>query len=270
LPPALDIAAQELEANGNNDEQVIVAFTDGGPNYGNKSSDGDDYEAGSYSAPRNDDYTLDPNTPGYTEGGGGQDADGRPGGISDGELKETAAVAQKIRDDGVRIVTVNIDVAGEPTDPVLDLPAYLRNEIASSQAYAKNVLLDDLAAVANDLVATTTMEDLFFEGSLREALGALSDGHGIPLDADPTTSINEFQGSVPNLDEDAEEEFPDDGATNPDRDCFAGEGETHCIGFEWWLPVDHANQIQGDSVSFDIGFYTEQCRHNDGAGQPAE
>mgnify|MGYP006284407053 CR=1 FL=1 len=274
LPQALDIADQHLRDSSFGQagaQNVIVAFTDGGPNY----------ENGTYETTVN---STTYSSSGYTGGGGGQDAQGRPGGISDSELIETAEVARDVRGNGTRIVTVNIDV-DEDTDPVVDLPAYLRNEIASSQAYAKHVQTDDLAAVANDLVATTMMEDLFFEGSLREALDALSDGHGIPLDADPTTSINEFQGSVPNIDPedgldeaqpspdedgDPEEEFPDVGATNPDRDCFAGSGTTHCIGFEWWLPVDHANQIQGDSVSFDIGFYTEQCRHNDGSGQPAE
>ncbi|WP_435364376.1 SipW-dependent-type signal peptide-containing protein [Haloarchaeobius sp. DYHT-AS-18] len=54
---------------------------------------------------------------------------------------------------------------------------------------------------------------------------------------------------------------------DPGRECFPNS-TTAYVGFEWWLPVDHANEIQGDSVSFDIGFYTEQCRHNDGSGQP--
>jgi len=259
LPPALDIADQELDANGRDDaEQVIVVFTDGGPNYENKL-----YEAGGYDAPRS-------SFPSYSEGGGGEDADGRPGGISDGELQETAHVAQKIRDSGTRIVTVDIDVAGEETDPVLDLPAYLQNEIASSQAYAKNVKLDDLAAVANDLAAVTMHEDLFFEGSLREAVNALSDGHGIPLDGDPVTSFNEFSGTVRDLDDDGTDEVTGGGPTDARRECFAGAGTTHCIGFEWWLPIDHANQIQTDKASFDVGFYTEQCRHNDGSGQAPE
>jgi predicted ribosomally synthesized peptide with SipW-like signal peptide len=49
----------------------------------------------------------------------------------------------------------------------------------------------------------------------------------------------------------------------PSRQCFPNS-TTAYVGFEWWLPVDHANEVQTDSVSFDIGFYTEQCRHNDG------
>ena len=43
--------------------------------------------------------------------------------------------------------------------------------------------------------------------------------------------------------------------------CFAA-GETHGVVLAWWLPVDHANEIQSDSVTFDIGLRTEQCRHN--------
>jgi hypothetical protein len=55
----------------------------------------------------------------------------------------------------------------------------------------------------------------------------------------------------------------------PGRQCFPNS-TTAYVGFEWWLPVDHANEIQSDSVSFDLGFYAEQCRHNDGSGQPPE
>jgi hypothetical protein len=53
------------------------------------------------------------------------------------------------------------------------------------------------------------------------------------------------------------------------RDCFPNS-TTRYLGFAWWLPVDHANEIQTDRITFDVGFYTEQCRHNDGSGQPPE
>jgi hypothetical protein len=53
------------------------------------------------------------------------------------------------------------------------------------------------------------------------------------------------------------------GATN----CFWADTR-HSIAVAWWLPVDHANEIQTDSARFDLGFYAEQERHNDGAGQP--
>jgi predicted ribosomally synthesized peptide with SipW-like signal peptide len=47
--------------------------------------------------------------------------------------------------------------------------------------------------------------------------------------------------------------------------CFRGETD-FSAAFAWWVPVDHGNEIQSDSVEFDLGFYTEQCRHNDGSG----
>ena len=81
-------------------------------------------------------------------------------------------------------------------------------------------------------------DSLIASGTLREILGALNSGVGIPLDADPVTA---------------------------ERECYPNS-TTYNFGFAWWLPVDHANEIQSDSVTFDLGFYTEQCRHNDGSG----
>jgi predicted ribosomally synthesized peptide with SipW-like signal peptide len=57
----------------------------------------------------------------------------------------------------------------------------------------------------------------------------------------------------------------DDGPESGNRDCLPGETGV-CVGFEWWVPTSVGNEIQGDEVSFDLGFYTEQCRNNDGSG----
>jgi len=97
----------------------------------------------------------------------------------------------------------------------------------------------------------TEGEEVFFEGTLREALIAL----------DPDAEANRNQGVPLGGDISAET-----GGGTGDRNCFSGSGTVHSVGFAWWLPVDHANQIQSDSATFDIGFYTEQCRHNDGTG----
>ena len=93
-------------------------------------------------------------------------------------------------------------------------------------------------------------ETVFFEGSLREAL----------IELDPDTAADRNQGIPLAGDISAEA----GGGTG--RNCFSGGGLVHSVGFAWWLPTNHANEIQGDSVSFDLGFYTEQCRHNDGEG----
>jgi len=55
------------------------------------------------------------------------------------------------------------------------------------------------------------------------------------------------------------------GSTSEDRDCLPGETGV-CVGFEWWVPTSVGNVIQGDEVRFDLGFYAEQCRNNDGSG----
>jgi predicted ribosomally synthesized peptide with SipW-like signal peptide len=111
----------------------------------------------------------------------------------------------------------------------------------------------DLTAVIANISQLILGEKVIFRGSLREALGELSSGQGIPLDGNRATAFDEFN----------------DPATAEGRDCFV-DSVTHYIGFAWYLPVDHANEIQTDSVGFDLGFYTEQCRHNDGAGMPPE
>ena len=88
--------------------------------------------------------------------------------------------------------------------------------------------------------------------TLREFLNAASSGQGLELAGDTPAE----QG----------------GGTG--RNCFAGspdEGsEVHQVSLVWWLPINHGNQVQSDSVTFDLGFYTEQCRHNDGAGMAPE
>jgi predicted ribosomally synthesized peptide with SipW-like signal peptide len=80
-------------------------------------------------------------------------------------------------------------------------------------------------------------------GSLRDVLAELSSGTGLGL-----------AGDIP-----AEE------GGGKGRNCFSA-GTTHSVAFAWWVPIDHGNEIQTDSTRFDLGFYTEQCRHNDGSG----
>jgi hypothetical protein len=99
-------------------------------------------------------------------------------------------------------------------------------------------------------VQAVSGEEVFFRGTLREAMQALSNGDGIPLDGNTQTAFDET----------------DDPEDSSARDCFMA-GMSNYIGFAWYVPTSVGNQIQSDSVSFDLGFYTEQCRHNDGSGQ---
>ena len=90
----------------------------------------------------------------------------------------------------------------------------------------------------------------------------------------PTNQPSGTVAAISNVELCWDSDIPDDdngggGQQQDGRECFPNS-TTAYIGFEWWLPVDHANEIQSDSVSFDLGFYAEQCRHNDGSGQPPE
>ncbi|WP_435318958.1 vWA domain-containing protein [Haloarchaeobius sp. TZWSO28] len=123
-------------------------------------------------------------------------------------------------------------------------------------------------AIAN-LGQAVIGDECFFRGTLREFKDALTTAQGngnvpgIPLDGNRATNFNEVPG-----DDSGDEDAPS-GPDSDARECFT-ESSTHNIGIAWYLPVDHANEIQSDSVEFDIGFYTEQCRHNSGAGQTPE
>jgi len=100
----------------------------------------------------------------------------------------------------------------------------------------------DAEVDAGEAVLLGGNDDLTANPTLRQFLALLSTGDGIPLDGD---------GNVE--------------AGTAGRACFENS-TTYYVGVRWDLPIDHANQIQSDSVSFGVGFYAEQCRHNDGRG----
>ena len=255
LPAAIDIADQVVRDPGSGAragaQKTVVVFTDGGPNYENTN-----YSVGGFEAPRGADdpgFSDDDATDSYDSG----TADGD---VDVDEMGETALVAETVRDGTTQIATIFIgadDETGAMTTGAIneygDLPSYLAAEVASP-ASSFTVDFGDLADLAAQLEdAITVGEEVFFLGTLAEAMGSLESGSGIPLDGDLSTAFDEL-------------EDPDD---DDNRECFEGE-TTNYIGFEWWLPLNHANQIQTDSVAFDLGFYTEQCRHNDGAGMTPE
>jgi hypothetical protein len=103
-----------------------------------------------------------------------------------------------------------------------------------------------------DSIVPRLGEKVVVQGSLAEVMTTLGEQAGVPLDGDLSTPFDELEGE----------------ATADGRECF-DPSTTFCVGFEWWLPIDVGNEVQSDSVSFDVGFYTEQCRHNDGAGMQA-
>ena len=113
--------------------------------------------------------------------------------------------------------------------------------------------LDDplnIPTVFGNLAALATQEKIIMEDTLANILAELEDGNGIPLDGNRATLYDELS----------------DPADDEDRDAFRGDGVMHCVALEWELPFEVGNEVQGDTVGFDLGFYTEQERNNDGSG----
>ncbi|WP_336036685.1 SipW-dependent-type signal peptide-containing protein [Halobacterium yunchengense] len=104
-----------------------------------------------------------------------------------------------------------------------------------------------------DMTAGAFCGEVFRRGTLDEDLERLASGDGIPLDGNRASEFDELE----------------DDPSSESRECFV-PGVSHYVGFAWWLPTDVGNEIQGDTVSFDLGFYAEQCRHNDGSGPAAD
>jgi predicted ribosomally synthesized peptide with SipW-like signal peptide len=84
-------------------------------------------------------------------------------------------------------------------------------------------------------VTVSGSDRIVAEDSLRDTLSQLATGNGLQLDGRP-------------------------GTASAGLDCFTDAPTLHSIGFQWEVPVETGNEIQSDSVSFDLGFYVEQCR----------
>ncbi|WP_050033493.1 SipW-dependent-type signal peptide-containing protein [Halorubrum halophilum] len=109
----------------------------------------------------------------------------------------------------------------------------------------------NIPSVFGNLAAQAVGEKVIMKDTLGNVLAELSSGNGIPLDGNRATIYEELNES----------------ADDPDREAFRGDGVMHCVALEWEIPFDDVgNEIQGDTLGFDLGFYTEQERHNDGAG----
>ncbi|MFW5956018.1 MAG: VWA domain-containing protein [Halorhabdus sp.] len=107
-----------------------------------------------------------------------------------------------------------------------------------------------IPSVFGVLASQFVAEKVIMEDTLENILAALADGNGIPLDGNVLTLYDELT----------------EPANDPDRDAFRGDGLMYCVALSWELPFAVGNEVQGDSVSFDLGFYTEQERNNDGSG----
>ncbi|MFD1598416.1 vWA domain-containing protein [Halobellus rarus] len=140
---------------------------------------------------------------------------------------------------------------GSANDGVLQAMAGPAGGSGGDPAFFNDV--DDplnVPSVFGNLAAQTVAEKVIMQDTLDNVLAALADGNGVPLDGNRATIYDELN----------------DDPTDPDREAFRGDGVMHCVALSWELPFEVGNEIQGDTLGFDLGFYTEQERHNDGSG----
>ncbi|MFB6169870.1 MAG: vWA domain-containing protein [Haloarculaceae archaeon] len=115
---------------------------------------------------------------------------------------------------------------------------------------------DDLSAAGEagfDPADVSFVADLF-DGTLAEFLDAIDGGQ--PLDADGNADAGETGFLTPG-----------------DQECFAGTADAAaadnvCVCIDWEVPETVGNEIQTDSVTFDVEFHAQQCRFNDGTVNP--
>ncbi|TKX79760.1 VWA domain-containing protein [Halorubrum sp. SD626R] len=147
--------------------------------------------------------------------------------LSDGNSSASAATtaADAAKNAGIRVFTVALGSANTS----------LLQSLASSpdDAFVAPDPADLDTVYAEIAQIVLSGEQKILSGTMSEVFGQLSEG--VALDGD-----RQEEGRQP---------YP--GAT------------TQCIGFEWTLPAEVGNEIQTDSVGFDIGLYAEQSRHND-------
>jgi predicted ribosomally synthesized peptide with SipW-like signal peptide len=244
MPHALDLARKVLNDQGRADaKKVILMVTDGLPDY---------TAPGSTSIP----YTVNENEGSPLTPTGNSYTSGSYAGFSDGtssttEQNETAETAADVQNDGITIRVAGIGLGDAANSFLASLSGNDGDETVGQSGFfydpddfpGLNSLADTIATdIAGGVGAC---EEIIFQGSIREAEEFLTanGGRGAPL-----------EGNMP----------AEDGGGSG-RNCFHPNA-THCFGLSWWLPLDHGNEVQTDSVNFDIGFYTEQCRHNDGSG----
>jgi predicted ribosomally synthesized peptide with SipW-like signal peptide len=151
---------------------------------------------------------------------------------------ETPAGNAKV--DGIEIFTIAYgnDANASELDAMASLPSSSSLSDNPEDQYFYTADVSEIEALFQSLGDDlgSAGEALITRGSLGDVLSELSTGNGIPLDSDRGTG---------------------DVTAFPPR-------QTNCVGLSWHLPRDTGNSVQSDIVQFDVGFYAEQSRNNDG------
>lgn len=140
----------------------------------------------------------------------------------------------------------------DPDEPGIgtlgELPSTLATQVYVRPGQTDFVSIEELTGHGNTALDGEVQTVFNNEVSLAQAMSTLSSGLGMPLQGD----VSSMAGS---------------------RNCFSGSkaaASNHQVALEISAPTALGNQIQSDEFSLAVGFYGEQCRHNDGSGLDEE
>jgi len=147
--------------------------------------------------------------------------------LSDGNSSASAATsaANAAKTAGIRIFTIALGSAN--TSLLQSLASSPDDAFVAPNPADLDTVYSEIAQVV------LAGEQKIFEGSMADLFDELADG--VLLDGD-----RQEEGVQP----------------------YPGQ-TTQCIGFEWELPFEVGNEVQSDSITFDVGVEAEQSRNND-------
>lgn len=175
---------------------------------------------------------------------------------------------------------------------IVDNPAYLWvcGELTAND---ENSVLEPEAGVDPNNTSVDPGADIDGDGELAQRIqvaasycdldGDIGDNGGFePSDIDSSTEV--WTGTLAAFLTHIENGVPLDGqGAEPSgggffapgsQSCYAGTAgddstaTNPCLCIEWSVPTDVGNEIQSDSLAFDLEFHAMQCRHNDGTTNP--
>jgi len=224
---------QVLENGASNRRKVMIVLGDGAPTWTYREDGASAFPSystwQSWSTQQKVDFSIDhPKISGFSQTNLGE---------------EVEEVAEEIKDDtDITIYTIGfgLEEVGSTGLARLTLVNVASEDPSGSEptlffeAPEEIDLIQIFAQIAGILFGETVIA----QGTLREVLETLSEGVGLD-----SNQFTEGQECYPAL-------------------------LTRCVGFEWELPTTVGNEVQSDSVEFDIDFYAEQCRHNENPQNP--
>jgi predicted ribosomally synthesized peptide with SipW-like signal peptide len=230
LPSALELAKDEISQYGREDAHTCVVIVGDGQPHEEDNNVGDaGYDYDGWGAT----YSVE---------------------LTD-ELEEMGATVLTVHyevDPGVDLVTgidedvvpAGYDDGGDGVDTlelfeIMASPAADDGEV-ERLAFAAD--RDRITCVLEKIALRCAGEVPLFYGAFDDALDALDDG--VLLVGNPRTVAD-----------------PDSGEDDV-RACLEWSC-TYFVGFEWSVDPEVGNEIQTDSLAFELGFEAEQCRHND-------